>query len=84
MKAKNIKIGSSYVLARTTNSKPGLSMKYFDHFKNKKVLALENLLSYDSRNTVKVQGIYTQDDKDKLVSFWCHPFDLEEIEAIGD
>ena len=80
MKAKDIIIGQPYVLARSTNSKPGMSMQYMDIFRDNilELIALENLLSYDNRNTVRVQGMCEIEGKHQAVSFWCSPFDLEK------
>jgi len=79
MKAKEIVIGDTYTLARTTNSRPGLSMKYFKIFKGNELVVVESFLGFDNRNTVRIQGIHENKGKPEMVSFWCHPYDLEEV-----
>lgn len=79
MKIKEVLVGGHYMLAASKKSKVGGSGLYFELLKGEQVFVLNKLNNFNNKNTVHIQGICHNDNHFELVSFWCSPYDLKEI-----
>jgi hypothetical protein len=78
MNIKDIIVGNYYKLSSKRASRTGCSLPFFKEFYNQEVLVLKKLNNFGSKNTVQVQGILSEKDNHKLVSFWCSNHDLQD------
>ena len=76
MNQKDIKEGGVYILNGAKNSNQGCSKKYFKKFRNEEVMVTKILKNFNNKNTVYIHKI----DDNALVSFWCSPYDLKELQ----
>ena len=79
MNPKSIHQGEKYILASDRKSKPGCSKKYFELLKGQPVSVISKLNNFTNSNTVRVQGLLEIEGNHYMVSFWCSPYDLQEI-----